>query len=397
MSLEQWERWADSVRDKAMHGLAALIERDAKNWTATGRGQFKCCSPLRHERTPSFYVYADQGRWHDFGTSKGGDAIAYIRERDQCSYREAMSTLAVALGMEDYGGGSAAQRIAPEDLVREFNADEDARTIFELMTEIARICAWWIEAPDNKVRKHLREHYALSDATIDAEMIGYAPECLWHLVRDRMPNVHEATLMKTGFFANVMSHATAQAGRILFPYWRDGLVHYTIGRHFFAGADPATTSLEEWDRGKYKKHLTWNEEKRPWVSKLISNELLWNEDCGRHLNKNFDLLISEGITDALILKQIGFYVMSPVTISISDKQIARTIEYARRARSVVIINDNDVNARGERPGWEGAKRMLKIMWEAKIPVRVGTLPKPEGVSKIDVNEYVAARLRAVTA
>jgi hypothetical protein len=56
------------------------------------------------------------------------------------------------------------------------------------------------------------------------------------------------------------------------------------------------------------------------------------------------------------------------------------------------MNDNDVLPNGRRPGYEGAMRTAKALSQAGIDVRIAWLPKPEGVAKIDVNEYVGAIL-----
>jgi hypothetical protein len=42
--------------------------------------QSKYLSPLRQERTPSFYVHTERNIWHDFGTGKGGSVIDFICE-----------------------------------------------------------------------------------------------------------------------------------------------------------------------------------------------------------------------------------------------------------------------------------------------------------------------------
>jgi hypothetical protein len=109
------------------------------------------------------------------------------------------------------------------------------------------------------------------------------------------------------------------------------------------------------------------------------------------------------VADAFSLAQCGAPVISPVTIAFADHDIERVIALLLRAgvAGVWICNDNDVThdkktGRERRPGFEGAKKMAAALWMAGIDVRVATLPKPEGVAKIDLNEWSAARLKELS-
>jgi hypothetical protein len=37
-------------------------------------------SPFRHEKTPSFHVYSDSNRWHDFGSGENGDLVSLVQK-----------------------------------------------------------------------------------------------------------------------------------------------------------------------------------------------------------------------------------------------------------------------------------------------------------------------------
>jgi DNA primase len=391
-----WEEWVTSIRTRALEQCTSYIERSASKWTKAGNSTFKCCSPLRSDKTPSFYVYANQGRWHDFGTGESGDLFTFVQLRDRCSWREALDTLAKDLGLPEWktkrtGIGLA---VDPDTLIEAWKLGEDERTLFECITAIVHLCHDFM--PD-RLRSFLIDHYQLSDEYISCEKIGFVPAGLWLLCKMRLPQYSEAILMKSGFFVQLPNSdpEPAQSQRILFPYWKDGLARYTIGRQHFFGVPLEEVHLEEWDRGKYKKHLTFND-KHPYVARLISNELLWNEDCIRHLRNDRVLFVAEGITDAMILAMLGMLVISPVTTSVSQKQIVRLLEFAKRAERVVICNDNDTNSRGEEPGKRGAIRTAKAMWDAGIRANIARLPRPEGTNKIDVNELLGTWIRGET-
>src|SRR5919199_1194320 len=56
--------------------------------------------PFHHEKTPSFYVYPDQGTYHCFGCSKGGDIFTWLQETERVDFAEALKLLASRAGVQ---------------------------------------------------------------------------------------------------------------------------------------------------------------------------------------------------------------------------------------------------------------------------------------------------------
>lgn len=61
----------------------------------------KARCPFHAERTPSFVVYPEEGRWHCFGgCATGGDAISFLMKQENFSFGEALRRLAERYGID---------------------------------------------------------------------------------------------------------------------------------------------------------------------------------------------------------------------------------------------------------------------------------------------------------
>lgn len=401
----EWDAYVQEVRDAVAGREAEYIEPLAQGWTACGRGQFKCLSPLRSEKTASFYVYVGKG-CNDFGTAQGGDLIWFVREFRRCNFREAVDELAQWAGLptwDDRKKGRGAPAADPEELLRRWHEPFPEERVFAALTYIVNECFALLPTMG---REHLVDHYGYPDWFIERERVGYCPHDLWEILHAGECPFTDPELLATGFFHRKGNGDVVPTfgGRLVFPYWRDGVVRYAIGREFFGRAkrgdvEPAYYEARPYDSGKYKK-LPTHSDKFPWVSGYVQNEVLWGEDCLRGI-RDEPLHITEGVTDAGTLALLGFRVISPVTITFRDQDADRVIALIKRhrVRRVVILNDNDTTpdklhpGKERHPGLEGAKKMALALWRAGIAVHVGRLPRPEGVTKIDVNEIGAKALR----
>jgi hypothetical protein len=56
--------------------------------------EWKCLSPLREERTPSFFINDKKGSWYDFGIGAGGDIFTFVMMVNGANFPEAVSRCA---------------------------------------------------------------------------------------------------------------------------------------------------------------------------------------------------------------------------------------------------------------------------------------------------------------
>jgi DNA primase len=65
-----------------------------------GVGSQKGLCPFHDERTPSFHVRPQVGRWHCFGCGEGGDVIDFVQKIDHLQFTEAVERLAARIGFQ---------------------------------------------------------------------------------------------------------------------------------------------------------------------------------------------------------------------------------------------------------------------------------------------------------
>ena len=74
---------------------------------SAGVGSRKGLCPFHDERSPSFHVRPQVGRWHCFGCGEGGDVISFVQKIDGLSFTEAVEYLAGRVGVQlQYEEGS---------------------------------------------------------------------------------------------------------------------------------------------------------------------------------------------------------------------------------------------------------------------------------------------------
>lgn len=80
-----------------------------------GLGTFKGLCPFHDERSPSFTVRPQVGRYHCFGCGEDGDVIAFVQKQDHSSFQEAVEKLAARIGYElryeDGGSGPSQEEV----------------------------------------------------------------------------------------------------------------------------------------------------------------------------------------------------------------------------------------------------------------------------------------------
>jgi P4 family phage/plasmid primase-like protien len=155
--------------------------------------------------------------------------------------------------------------------------------------------------------------------------------------------------------------------RLIFPFWHRGRVVFLIGRQ------TPWTEASEYERAKYRKLRVHNpdDERGRRIAPCITNDVLWGEDA--LLGRPAQLVITEGVADAVALAVRGVPVVSPATVKFRSgdlERLASRLASADVAR-VVVCMDNEVSRVGIRSALaigRGLRRRVKRVGVLALPV-----------------------------
>jgi len=347
----------DEVKSKL--DIVALIGETVK-LTKQGSIYVGATSPLSKSGA-SLKVDPSTQLYNNFAEEDGGDVFNWI------AYRE---------GLDIESDFPKILEIAAEKagVILESQRSEDLSEKAILYPFLRAAAGYYHTQLTPGCREYIHNKWGISDEMIDKLMIGWAPK--GNTLLKEMKGLFTSDVMKMSglFYLDQCGelHNDFFYNRIIFPYWKGGRPVYFIGR------DPS------WKAGnsspKYIKQLV-HSEKNPHISKVINNSVFYGEDS---IKKAESVIITEGVTDCIKVLQEGLACISPVTIKIKEEQKEYACQLVRNKKEVIVCNDNEDNETGE----EGAIATAEYLESNGVPVRVIELPRPEGVDKIDLAEYL---------
>jgi DNA primase catalytic core len=318
------------------------------------------CPRHKSASRKSFHVSPDKQLWMCHGCGVGGDVLSLVefvrfgvcgKDLDSASRKNALEELARISGIE-------LQPISEEKQKDQQEREE----VFELLTQIKD---HWVarlsERPD--VIAWIGQQWGFSAEEIRRLEIGYAPE-------NQRPREVYALALKTGAYIKIGQDKMLPLfqGRVMFPYMERGQCVYATGRK------TPWTPENKYEDGKYKKMLTWSEN-RDYVSRCVKNDRLYNHTA---IYGSGPVIITEGTADCARLILAGFSAISPGTTTIP----AHTYEFILRqlsGKEIIVLNDND------EAGSSGAEKMAAEFSERGIDVKIASFPESD--QKIDVCSF----------
>ncbi|MDM7918343.1 MAG: toprim domain-containing protein, partial [Methanosarcina sp.] len=310
----------------------------------------------------SLKVDKDGQVWNDFKNGKGGDVFDWIGNINGLDARGAdfPEVLRIAADL----AGVELEEMTEE----ERGAAKEKADIHNLFTAAAEV---YHKNLTPELYDYILQKWGITRETVDRFKIGYAN------TGRNLKELDNTTLKKSGlvYVNGGMTGGEVFQGRIIFPYWKNGKVVYLIGR------ETEETPETEREKGmKYKKLLV-HKEGREYVSSSVQNSYFYGEDS---LRGSDYCIITEGVADCISMLQAGFPCISPVTVQFREKDNPKLISLTKGLNKVYICNDNE----GNKAGLKGALSTAEALESAGIEARLIILPKPEGIDKIDIADYM---------
>lgn len=328
------ERIRSTVSIVDVVGQHVQLKRQGRSWVGL--------CPFHAEKTPSFNVRDEVGRYKCFGCDKGGDVFTFVQEIEHLDFVAAVEQLASRAGIQlTYTStGQSKERARRKKLVEAMDAAVE----------------WYhqrlLTAPDARpARDYLRSRGMAGEIARDFKL-GWAPDG-WDVFA-RESGIDERNLHDNGLAFRNRANRLQDAfrARVLFPIFTENGEPVAIGGRILPGSD---------DPAKYK-----NSPETPIYTKSKTlYGLNWAK--GDIVNEN-QVIVCEGYTDVIGFHQAGLpRAVATCGTAFTEEHVRLLKRYTSR---VVLAFDADAAGQG------AAERFYE--WEEKYQVEVSVVAFPGG-------------------
>lgn len=333
------ERILAAVPVESYIGRFVKLKKSGKSYTGL--------CPFHGEKSPSFHVRPETGRYHCFGCGRDGDIFSFVMEKDGLSFSEALDELA------RYAGIERTPRHSDDPLKKYYDLNEAVLKLYREHLKTDARMQQYIES--RGIKAHTVEKYGL----------GSSPE-LWQWIEENLARAgfsgREALLTEMGLIRakEQGGHYDFFRGRLLFPI-RDATGRLCgFGGRALPGQDDRAKYINSQDSRVFHKQ-----------------ELLYGLfHAIPEIRSSREAILVEGYLDVIGLAQAGLErAVGPLGTAFTEGQL-RLIE--RYADTLVCMMD------GDRAGRTAAFKAVRLALEkSRLKVRVVLLP--EGMDAFDLS------------
>jgi DNA primase len=356
---------SDIAQVRAHTDIVALISEQVA-LKKSGRRWTGLC-PFHGEKTPSFSVNAEEGRYYCFGCRASGDQITFVREMQHLDFVEAVRLLADRAGIE---------------LHEDANAGPARKERQEYMAAMQRAVDWYHErlltAPDARAAREYLRTRGINGEVARQFQLGWAPD-EWDGLAKAL-GLNEKVLLGTGLgFVNSRDRRQdSLRARIIFPIFDNSGKAIAVGGRILPTNDaPRSDGRVE---AKYKN----SPETVIYSKRRTLYALNWAKD---DIIRSGEIIVCEGYTDVISFFGAGL----PRAVATCGTALGEEHFHIMRnfAKRIVLAYDAD------SAGQSAAASVYQWEKQHEVDVLVARLPK--GSDPADLAQRDPDALRQVVA
>ena len=338
---EDIERLRSTVSIVDIVQAYVALRKVGRNWSGL--------CPFHAEKSASFTVREEMGRYHCFGCGASGDVFKFVQEIEHTDFVGAVEQLATKAGIQlrYTSGGESKERLRRKQLIE----------------TMEKAVEWYhqrlLTAPDaREAREYLRRR-SLAGETARTFRLGWAPDD-WDAMSSEL-GVAADLLRDTGLaFTNKRNRLQDSfRGRVLFPIFSDSGDPVAFGGRVLPGSD---------DPAKYKNS--------PETVVYAKSRTLYGLNWAKaDIVAHDQVIVCEGYTDVIGFHRVGIKRAVATCGTALTEQHVQILK--RFASKVVLAFDAD------KAGQGAAERFYE--WEQKYQVQVAVARFPDGKDPGDLS------------
>ena len=333
------------------------LKKSGRRWTGL--------CPFHGEKTPSFSVNAEEGRYYCFGCRASGDQITFVRETQHLDFVDAVRQLADRAGIE---------------LHEDANAGPARKDRQEFLAAMDKAVTWYHErllnSPDARPARDYLRSRGISGEVARQFKLGWAPD-RWDGLAQAL-KFNEKVLVGTGLgFVNKRDRRQdALRSRLIFPIFDPSGRAIAVGGRILPppfGAAPRPDGPVE---PKYKN----SPETTIYSKRRTLYALNWAKD---DIIRSGEIIVCEGYTDVIAFFSAGMArAVATCGTALGEEHFRTMRNFAKR---IVLAYDAD------QAGQSAAASVYQWERQHEVDVAVARLPKGSDPAELAQRDPEALR------
>lgn len=339
------------------------LKKSGRRWTGL--------CPFHGEKSPSFSVNAEEGRYYCFGCRAMGDQITFVREIQHLDFIDALRLLADRAGIE---------------LHEDANAGPARKERNEAMDAMARAVTWYhdrlLTSRDARAAREYLKSRGIGGEVARRFQLGWAPD-EWDSLATSL-KLSEKVLLSTGLgFVNKRERRQdALRARLIFPIFDPSGKAIAVGGRIL----PPPFGLAPRDDGYVEAKYKNSPETTLYSKRRTLYALNWAKD---DIIKSGEIIVCEGYTDVIAFFMAGLpRAVATCGTALGEEHFRTMRNFAKR---IVLAYDAD------QAGQSAAASVYQWEKQHEVDVAVARLPKGSDPAELAQRDPEALRLAVVNA